>query len=246
MQRKRRRRAEANALKSATELHTSHAQIHDLAGRLITAQEAERRRIARDLHDDIGSQLALLSLELKQIVSTAESDGVNALKRAHEAILRADDISTNVHDLSHQLHPPKLELIGLVAALEGLRRELSLQHELAIEFSHQGVPGKVPRDISLCLFRIAQEGLQNAIKHSRARAISVRLGADSDTLRLTVSDEGAGFDVAANGHAGLGLLSMRERLDLVRGTMAIHSSPGIGTRLEVVVPLGVEGSARHS
>jgi signal transduction histidine kinase len=246
VQRRRRRLAEAAVLKSAAELHTSHAQIHDLAGRLITAQEAERRRIARDLHDDIGAQLAMLSLELKQIVGTAESDGVSALKRAHEAILRADDISTNVHDLSHQLHPPKLELIGLVAALEGLRRELSLQHELAIEFSHQGVPGKVPRDISLCLFRIAQEGLQNAIKHSRARAISVRLGADSDTLRLTVSDEGAGFDVAANGHAGLGLLSMRERLDLVRGTMAIHSSPGIGTRLEVVVPLGVEGSTRHS
>ena len=182
---------------------------------------------------------------IRHACGTAESDGVSALKRAHEAILRTDDISSNVHDLSHQLHPPKLELIGLVAALDGLRRELSLQHELAIGFSHRGVPARVSRDVSLCLFRIAQEGLQNAIKHSRARAISVQLGAESGTLRLTVSDEGAGFDVEANGHAGLGLLSMRERLDLVHGTMTIHSSPRMGTRLEVAVPFGVHDSTQR-
>jgi signal transduction histidine kinase len=235
--RRQRRQAEEGVLKSEAELRSSYARIRDLARRLITAQEAERTRIARELHDDVGQQLALLSMELEQLGDSVQSARADALKRAHDASDRAAVISTSVHDLSHQLHPPKLELIGLVAAIDGLRGELAAQHQIEINFSHQGVPAGVPREVALCLFRIAQEGLRNAIKHSAAREVSVELGAASDALVLVVADQGVGFDVNANGDAGLGLLSMRERLEPVGGTLTIRSAVGAGTRLEAAVPL---------
>jgi signal transduction histidine kinase len=235
--RRQRRQAEEGVLKSEAELRSSYARIRDLARRLITAQEAERTRIARDLHDDVGQQLALLSIELEQLGDSVQSARADALKRARDASDRAAGIASSVHDLSHQLHPPKLELIGLVAAIEGLRRELASQHQITIHFSHQGVPAGLPREVALCLFRIAQEGLRNAIRHSAAREVSVELGAGSDGLVLVVADQGAGFDVNANGHAGLGLLSMRERLEPVGGTLTIRSAVGAGTRLEAAVPL---------
>ncbi len=141
-----------------------------------------------------------------------------------------------MHDLSHQLHPPKLELMGLVVAVAGLRRELAQQHEIAIDFSHADVPETVPRDVSLCLFRIVQEGLRNAIKHSGAREVSVHLAGDPQGLLLSISDRGVGFD-STNGQRGLGLLSMRERLEPLRGTLTVRSSPGAGTQIDVHVPL---------
>jgi signal transduction histidine kinase len=235
--RRQRRQAEEGVLKSEAELRSSYGRIRDLARRLITAQEAERTRIARELHDDVGQQLALLSIELEQLGDSVQSARADALKRAHDASDRAAGIASSVHDLSHQLHPPKLELIGLVAAIEGLRRELASQHQITIDFSHQGVPAGLPREVALCLFRIAQEGLRNAIKHSSAREVSVQLGAAADGLVLIVADKGVGFDISANGLAGLGLLSMRERLEPVGGTLTIRSAVGAGTRLEAVVPL---------
>jgi signal transduction histidine kinase len=237
VQRRQRRQAEEGVLKSEAELRSSYARIRDLARRLITAQEAERTRIARELHDDVGQQLALLSIELEQLGDSVQSARADALKRAHDASDRAAGIASSVHDLSHQLHPPKLELIGLVAAIEGLRRELASQHQITIDFSHQGVPAGLPREVALCLFRIAQEGLRNAIRHSAAREVSVQLGPVPDGLVLVVADQGVGFDVNANGHAGLGLLSMRERLEPVGGTLTIRTAVGAGTRLEAVVPL---------
>ena len=127
--------------------------------------------------------------------------------------------------------------MGLVVAVAGLRRELAQQHEIAIDFSHAGVPETVPRDISLCLFRIVQEGLRNAIKHSGAREVSVRLAGDGEGLLLSIADRGVGFD-STNGQRGLGLLSMRERLEPLRGTLTIRSRPGAGTEINVRVPLG--------
>ena len=237
VQRRHRRKAEEGVFKSEAELRSSYARIRDLARRLISAQEAERTRIARELHDDVGQQLALLSIELEQLGDSVQSARADALKRARDASDRAAGVASSVHDLSHQLHPPKLELIGLVAAIEGLRRELASQHQITIDFSHQGVPARLPREIALCLFRIAQEGLRNAIKHSAAREVSVQLGPASDGLVLVVADQGVGFDVNANGDAGLGLLSMRERLEPVGGTLTIRSAVGAGTRLEAAVPL---------
>jgi signal transduction histidine kinase len=237
VQRARRRRAEEGMRRSKAELRTSHARAGDLARRLITEQEAERRRIARELHDDVGQQLALLSIDLEQLARSAHPSHGDTLQRARAASQRTAEISTSVHDMSHQLHPPKLELIGLVVALTGLQRELSLQHAMQIDFTHRDVPAALPRDVALCLFRIAQEGLRNAIRHSGARAVSVQLTGDGQRVALVIADEGSGFDVDATGHVGLGLLSMRERVESVGGTLTIRANPGTGTHLEVSVPI---------
>ena len=144
-----------------------------------------------------------------------------------------------MHDLSHQLHPAKLEQLGLVAAVHGLCKDLTQSHGVPVDFAHTDVPETVPEDMALCLYRIVQEALQNVIKHSSARRAAVELRGDTATLCLRVVDDGRGFDpgLVDDLDGGLGLVSMRERLRLVRGTITIDSRPAAGTRIEVRVPL---------
>ena len=141
-----------------------------------------------------------------------------------------------MHDLSHRLHPARLRLLGLVAAIEALRRELS-SSGIAISFTHEGVPPQLPPELTLCLFRIVQEALQNAIKYSRAAEVSVRMRGLGDTLTVSVVDDGVGFDVDATWDKGLGLISMNERLEAVGGTLEILATPGTGCRVTATVPL---------
>jgi signal transduction histidine kinase len=235
VQGRRRRTAEAHLRASQSELRGSYDRIRDLGGRLLTAQEAERSRIARELHDDVSQQMALLSLDLQLLSGLGPERPTEAERIAREALARSESIARSVHNLSHRLHPAKLRLIGLVPALSGLQRELT-QPGVEIRFSHEGVP-VIPHDITLCLFRVVQEALQNALKHSAAKAISVHLGGSAEGLAVTVVDDGVGFDPGAVASKGLGLVSMGERLDMVGGTLKIHSRPGGGTRLEVGVPL---------
>ena len=176
----RRRRAEETARAGEADLRKSYDRIHDLSARLITVQETERARISRDLHDDIGQQLALVSIDLDMFnrTRTAETDRV-----PEQVLNRLQTASSSIHELSHQLHPAKLQLVGLVPALAGLARELS-RDGLSITFSHARVPA-MPPDLALCLFRIAQEALQNVVKHSGAHAVSVRLrGARSRVMLI--------------------------------------------------------------
>jgi signal transduction histidine kinase len=219
-----------------TELRRSYARIQDLASRLITAQEIERTRIARELHDDVSQQLALLSVELQQLGDELPAHIQELRARTRGLWDQSNAIAVSVHDLSHQLHPLKLDVIGLVPAIASLRSELTAHHGLAIAFRHEGVSGAIPRDVALCLYRIVQEALRNAIKHSGAREVTVDLTASSDGLALTIADDGGGFDADAAEHEGLGLASMRERLEPVGGTLVIRSKPGAGTRIEVTVP----------
>jgi signal transduction histidine kinase len=238
--RKRGRHAEEQLRRSQAELGTSYGRISDLGSRLLNAQETERSRIARELHDDIGQQMALLEIDLELLGGAVQGD---AEELAGEALNRTQGIAKSVHDLSHRLHPAKLRLIGLVAALDGLRRELS-RSDIDITFTHDDVPSTLPPDLTLCLFRIVQEALQNAVKYSRARHVSVDLHRGSKGLVLTIADDGVGFDVDAAWSKGLGLISMAERLETVHGTLQIRSSPGAGTRLDVTVPLaGVTSTA---
>jgi two-component system sensor histidine kinase UhpB len=151
-------------------------------------------------------------------------------------------ISTSVRELSHQLHPSKLGLIGLVAALDNLRRDLSPPH-LSIAFCHRNVPAKIDQSIALCVFRVAQEALGNAVKHSAAGHISVDLTGGPSSVVLTITDDGKGFDVTGPPNAGLGLISMRERVESVGGVLEIHSTPASGTRLKVTVPIQASESA---
>ena len=232
VQRTRRRRAEAN-------LRTSVERIREMGGRLLSAQESERTRIARELHDDISQQLTLLKINLGQLTRIVHSD---AKAVADEAVTYADGVAASVHDLSHRLYPSKLRLLGLVAGIEGLLGE-HRQSSLRFTFTHEDVTTTLAPDITLCVFRIVQEALQNAVKHSHAENVSVHLSSDSRNLSLTVIDDGVGFDVDAVRGQGLGLISMGERVEAFGGTFNIQSSPRRGTRLEVSVPVGHAATA---
>jgi signal transduction histidine kinase len=233
IQRSRRRKAEQRLIDSEARLRTSHDRIHDLGGRLLKAQEVERAHIARELHDDVSQQVALLEIDLEQLSSAAPGDTSGL---ADDALDRVHGIARSVHDLSHRLHPARLRLIGLVSAIQGLQRELS-QSDIVIGFTHDRVPSSLPPDLMLCVFRVVQEALQNAIKYSRARQVTVDLQGTADGLALTIVDDGDGFDVQAAWGKGLGLISMGERLEAVGGRFDIRSTRGSGTRLKASVPL---------
>jgi signal transduction histidine kinase len=240
VQRTKRRHVELVLRGSQAKLRVSYNRIRHLSRRLLGEQEAERARIARELHDDIHQQLTILSIELDRLRS--DQLPVHSAKRLFRALETTHGISTSVRQLSHRLHPSRLQLIGLVAALDGLRRDLSPPH-LSIAFSHRDVPADINSDIALCLFRVAQEALGNAVKHSDAAHVWVDLTGGPSRLALTITDDGKGFDVNGVPNAGLGLISVRERVESVGGVLEIHSTPASGTRLRVTVPTRVSESA---
>jgi signal transduction histidine kinase len=230
VQRSRRRDAEERLRCREAELRSSYDRIRDIGGRLLTAQETERSRIARELHDDIIQQLGLLRLDLHQ-------SGNN-----EETLERIDAIGRSVHELSHRLHPAKLQLLGLVSSLRDLQREQS-RFGIAIAFTHGDIPAGISLPLTLCLFRVVQEALQNAIKYSRATHVSVDLRREDAELTLTIADDGVGFDLESAWRKGLGLISIRERVEANGGTLAIRSSLGRGTRFDVRVSMDVEPAA---
>jgi signal transduction histidine kinase len=234
-ERLRRRRAD-------TRLRASQQESKRLAGRLLEAQEEERRRLARELHDDINQGLALLAVEMDVLVSSSAETPAAVTARLHELSGRIKELSSSVHDLSHQLHPSKLEQVGLVAAVRGLCQEVGHSYGLDVKFTHGPDPGRPSPDTAICLYRIAQEALRN-VKHSGSRHAAVELRATAAETRLRISDDGIGFDPAAADH-GLGLVSMRERLHIVGGELAIDSKAAGGTRIEVWVPAGLNGEGK--
>jgi signal transduction histidine kinase len=175
--------------------------------------------------------MLLLTIELESM-SRARPDG----SPAAGALKVAQDIATSLHDLSRRLHPTQLGLIGLVPALDRLCSEVS-RTGITVAFTHDNVPASLPPDLMLCLFRVVQETLQNAIKYSNARHISVQLHGGADTIALTIGDDGVGFDIDAAWGKGVGLVSMVERLEAIGGTLDIRSPAGAGTRVTAAVPL---------
>jgi len=209
--------------------------------RLIEAHEEERRWIARELHDDVAQRIALLAVELKQFDLRARVSVVDVhecLQHAHQRIF---DLGKDIQSLSHRLHSSKLEYLGLLTAAKSFCHELSEQRKVRIEFKHSDIPAAIPKEVSLCLFRVLQEALQNAVKHSTEQNFTVELYGTKDGISLTVSDSGIGFNWQdAMNRRGLGLISMRERLRLVNGELSIQSEPGRGTTVLARVPLGHE------
>ena len=167
-----RKRAEDALRENEATLRASNREIEDLAGRLIVAQETERKRLARELHDDLSQKVALLGLEVEQLGAVAASDLPARLDRLSA---RVGEIATDLHEMSHRLHPFKLEALGLMAAVQSVCRDVAAQHDLAVEFRHDRVPERLPPDLALCLYRIVQEGLRNVVKHSGARHALVNL-----------------------------------------------------------------------
>jgi signal transduction histidine kinase len=205
---------------------------------LIHAQEDSQRRLARELHDDLSQSLALLSVELEMFGQDPPADPKKIAARMENFSTQVKGLSSEVHRLSHDLHPAKLDQLGLVAAVSGFCKEFALAHELAIEFAGRDVPRTVSADAALCLYRIAQEALQNVVRHSGGTTAKVELTCDDGRLRLVVADDGAGFDPqAARTNGSLGLVSMSERARFVGGRLAIKSRPGAGTQVEVRVPI---------
>jgi signal transduction histidine kinase len=226
-----RRRAQAR-------LADSVEQVQTLAGRLITAQEEERRRIARELHDGVNQKLSALSIALTRLghrPPAGAADLTGELARLQE---RAAGLVEEVRQLSHELHPGVLQHVGLVAALQGYCEEFESEHGLAATFRADEDLGVVPIDRALCLYRATQEALGNVAKHAKARHVRVSVGRDHDDVRLTVADDGCGFDLAeARRRGGLGLISLDERVRLVGGQVTIRTGPQEGTEVRILVPL---------
>lgn len=214
--------------------------LKDLGGRLIAAQEEERRRVARELHDDFNQRLALLSFELEQLGQKLQ--GSAPLRQSVQRLqAQAQEIAAEIHRLSYKLHPAKLDHMGLAAAIKSLCAELSDSGKLKVHFHQTGFPAVLGRDITLCVFRIAQEGLRNCAKHSGAEAARVVLTRTRNAVRLVVSDQGCGFNAkTALMEKGLGFVSMKERLHVLGGQMNVYSRPQRGTRIEISVPLKLE------
>jgi PAS domain S-box-containing protein len=220
-----------------TPLRAAEARLSDVSRKMLDAQELERLRIGRELHDNVGQRLALLNMGLVQAQADAEKLTQGFAGNLSDLSKQAASISKDVRTISHDLYSPQLRLLDLGEALKSVC--IQLQRHLAIEiaFSEHNVPRPVPADVSLCLFRVLQEGLINAAKHSDTRRIDVELRGTSRALHLKIQDFGTGFSVGT-ASGGLGLVSMRERVAMVGGTFAIASTLRSGTEINVRIPLG--------
>ena len=219
-----------------TEQKIAQAALSGLSHRLMGAQEEERARIARELHDDFCQRLISVSIQLHVFGESLPSSATGMRVRVQDFSRQVGDIARGVQGISYQLHSIKLQQLGLVSAAADLCREVSEQRSVTIDFSHRDVPDSLPKDVALALFRVLQEALTNAAKHSRARCFSVALDVSWDEIHLEVIDDGIGFEPQAI-TSGLGLISMRERLRLVNGDVVVESGPGTGTRICARVPL---------
>ncbi len=207
--------------------------LSGMTRKLVEAQEQERARIARELHDDINQRLAMLAVQLEQV----QNDPSEIQRRVSELRKQTTEISNGVQALSHDLHSSQLEYLGVVAGMKNWCKEFGERQGMQID-CRQDVRSTPPQEIGLCLFRVLQEALHNAAKHSGVKRIEVQLHEESDEIHLTIRDLGKGFDVeAAKKGRGLGLTSMQERVRLVRGTIEIQSKPMGGTSMHVRVPL---------
>ena len=225
----------ARILRDITEQRRAEEALSAVSRRLIDAQEKERSRIARELHDDIGQRLALLAVN----AATLARDDSRVEGQAGELQRQVSDIAADVQSLSHRLHSSRLELLGVTAAMRQFCMEFAAQQKATVDFEEDQLPGDLPSDISLSLFRILQEALHNSVKHSGVNEFKVRLWSAEDQVHLRVMDHGKGFNVeAARKGRGIGLISMEERMKLVDGDLSIESQPLHGTVIHARVRLG--------
>jgi PAS domain S-box-containing protein len=220
-----------------TEKRTAEAALSSVTRKLIEAQEQERSRIGRELHDDMGQRLSMVAIELQQL----HEDPLilpEVRNRTRELQTQITEIAGDIQSLSHELHSAKLQYLALAAAMKSFCQEFAQQQKVEIDFKAHDLPNPLSPDISLGLFRVLQEALHNSAKHSGVRQFEVRLWGTSDEIDLTVKDSGVGFDrEAAKTSRGLGLISMEERLKLLNGTLSIESQPNTGTTIYARVPL---------
>lgn len=209
-----------------------------LTGRVFSAEENERRRVARELHDDFTQRLAFLTLEVGKIEQNVKPSLRPILQNLRNQIAQ---LSVDMHRLSRRLHPSILDDLGLIKAIEAEGHYLSQTEALDVTFVSRGIPDSLPQDTALSLYRIVQEGLRNISKHARTKKAYVSFVTRSGLIRLLIEDEGIGFDhEQIKGRGGLGLASMKERAQAIKGSITVTSEPGQGTSIEVQVPLTTE------
>jgi signal transduction histidine kinase len=237
-----RRRAEEASQESERMLRKNESDLRKLAGRLIYAQEEERSRLARELHDDLSQRLAAFAIDVGQLEKQLMDQPVpvrEELREMQNGIVR---ISQDVHSLSRQLHPSILDDLGLIKAAESECASFSKREGIEVVFNHENIPRIIPKDVSLSLYRMIQEGLRNISKHACAEHISVSIKGSDHDVSLSVQDDGIGFDWAeVKENTGLGFSSMRERARLIHGELDIQSQPEKGTVITLRVPLTREG-----
>src|SRR5688572_7892032 len=219
-----------------TAAREADVRLRDLGARLVTAQEVERARIARELHDDLAQRVALLAAKLGLAGDRRPFTAKHVREDLAAARRMLRELSVSIHTLSHELHPSKLRLLGLSPTLRSLCEEVSGGCGTPIHFTADDDSIDVADATALCVYRVTQEALQNAVKHSGAGRVEVALSITPSQITLRIADNGCGFDPAACGDAGIGLLTMRERVELVRGWLQIVSERGSGTLVEAVLP----------
>ena len=221
-----------------TDLKAARATLANLNARLIQAQEQERTRLARELHDDVCQRMTVMALDLQHL---GERIPENDSAARGELLTLYDEMTMlgrDVNSMSHRLHSSKLELLGLPAAGDTFCKEIEKHHGVKVEFVHEGMPAQLREGVAVALFRVLQEALSNAVKHSGASEYHVSLRRIDHELQLEVVDYGRGFDAAAAiAKSGIGLITMQERIKLVNGQVVIDSSPATGTTVRASVPL---------
>jgi PAS domain S-box-containing protein len=223
---------------------TAAQKLQELSGELIHAQEEERSRIARDIHDDFSQQLAIIGIELEKMRQAPLSSAEQMSAQCSDLWQKVKQLSTDLHSLSRELHPSKLDHLGLVAAVRSLCTEIAQRHDVTIKCEGYKVPSWLPRTVALCLYRVAQEALHNIVKHSGVRQAEVEISGRPGLISMYVCDSGKGFDPKLlAGNKGLGLVSIQERARGIGGQVSIQSAPSQGTCITIRVPLPASTSA---
>jgi PAS domain S-box-containing protein len=228
-------------VEDVTEKKVAIDELQLLTSRLLQRQEDERSRIARELHDDIGQRLSLLTIELDSLRDQLPANRQEEHGKIRSLVGQIEELVLDVHNMSHQLHSSKLKYLGLAVALKELCRQFSMKHHVAVDLSADPLSKPLAEQVSLCLYRVAQEALSNAVRHSTSGHIEVKLTSHESTLRLQVRDSGIGFDPIVQ-DKGLGLIAMQERLRAIEGKLRVNSSPGAGTEIVAEVNLANQSS----
>lgn len=223
-------------MQSQAALLEAHKQLAAVRARLLTVEEGELKRIAREIHDDLNQQLSMISVQVDQLASHLPADREEICQRLREMETQLARLSDDLHRMAHQLHPSTLEDLGLIPALRSHCRDLSRHEKISISFEHQGKWKRLPSEVTLSIYRVTQEALTNVVKHSNAKKVDVSLSSSQTGVRLRVRDFGKGFKKQTK-KRGLGLLSMQERVRLVGGTFSVSSEPGDGTIIEAEFPV---------
>jgi signal transduction histidine kinase len=220
-------------------LRSSREELRALAASLLNTQEEERRRVSRELHDELSQRMAKLQFDVERLEQQLPADADDVRKGLLKVRDQVGSVSNSVRRIAYQLHPSTLEHLGLSIALRSFVREFAEREAIDARFTASSVPKNIPPEISTSLYRIAQEALRNVAKHAGKTAVTVQLAGKAGEVRLSVRDRGIGFDAGAvQGRGGLGLISMHERVRLIRGEFLLKTRPGDGVEITVRVPLG--------